>query len=164
MLETLSHVFVHCKPALDAWTWFAGVWERIAPGSVSETGLDLVDDSLILLDDIRELQPPAALLPLWTHLRLLMLQSIWDVKTDSNGQMYSGSQVISRFVAALQQQLRQDWARTEGDIRVDSGVPLSWLRGRNPVLPPERFTAKWLGDGVIYTLAGGDGPRVCLPH
>ena len=93
-----------------------------------------------------------------------MLQSIWDVKTVSQDQHYDGSRVVSRFLVALQQQVQQDWARTQADIRVDSGVPLSWLRGRNPVLPPERFTAKWLGDGVIYTLAGGDGPRVCLPH
>jgi len=38
----------------------------------------------------------------------------------------------------------------------------SWLR--NPELPLERFTAKWGEEGAIYTLAGGDGLRVCLPH
>ena len=93
-----------------------------------------------------------------------MLQSIWDARCDSQGHQCSGSQVISRFVAVLQQQLQQDWAHAQDDIRVDSGVPMSWLRGRNPELPMERFTAKWGEDGVIYTLAGDNGPRVCLPR
>ena len=127
-LETLSHVFVFCGPALDAWSWFERMWDRIEPGSVSARALDCHDAGLILLDDVREWQPPAALVHLWTHLRLLMLQSVWDARCDSQGQQYSGSQVVSRFVAVLQQQLRQDWARTQDDIRVDSGVPMSWLR------------------------------------
>ena len=47
-----------------------------------------------------------------------------------------------------------------GSIRLNSGVPLSWLRGRNPVLPSERFDAKWQQQGVLYTVAGGLGPRL----
>ena len=72
------------------------------------------------------------------------------------GTPYS-SAVIHRFRAALQQQLTHEDAA--GDIRLNSGVPLSWLRGRNPVLP-ERFDAKWQQQGVLYTVAGGLGPRL----
>jgi hypothetical protein len=64
---------------------------------------------------------------------------------------------------ALQQQLQQDWARSQGDIRQDSGVPLSWLRGRSPVLPPQQFAARWQASGVLYTVVAGEGPRLCLP-
>ena len=71
-------------------------------------------------------------------------------------------QVVCRFIAALQQQLKQDWARTRGDIRLNSGVPLSWLRGRSPVLSESRFAAKWQGSGVLYHVTAEGSVRVCL--
>lgn len=162
-LATLTHVLCHCAPVILAWNWFARVWDQIEPGSVSERNLDETDPRVMLLDDSRVWQTPAALIPLWTHLRLLMLQSILDVKDNSNGQPCSSSQIISRFVAALQQQIRQDWGRVRDDIRLDAGVPLSWLRGRSPCMAPERFTAKWQPAGVLYTLGEDGKPRVCLP-
>jgi hypothetical protein len=75
---------------------------------------------------------------------------------------YSSAQVVSRFLAALQQQLKQDWARTQGDIRANSGVPLSWLRGRSPAMPSGKFVAKWRGDGVLYTVDDDGAIRLCL--
>jgi hypothetical protein len=53
------------------------------------------------------------------------LESIWTVRCESGGRLYSSTQVVSRFLAVLQQHMRQDWVRTQGDIRLDSGVPLS---------------------------------------
>ena len=35
---------------------------------------------VLLLDDLSEWALPAALLQLWTHLRLLLLESIWMVR------------------------------------------------------------------------------------
>jgi hypothetical protein len=93
-----------------------------------------------------------------------MLESIWSVRCSSNGQPYSSSQVVSRFLAVLQQQMQHDWARTQGDIRLDSGVPLSWLRGRSPVLSRDRFNAKWLAEGAVYVVEEGGGLLVSLPH
>ena len=87
----------------------------------------------------------------------------WVVRCASEGKPYGSSGVISRFRAALQQQLKQDWARSQGDIRLDSGVPLSWLRGRSPVLSQQKFAARWQANGVLYTVVEGEGPRVCLP-
>ena len=58
--------------------------------------------------------------------------------------------------------LKQDWARTRGDIRLNSGVPLSWLRGRSPVLSESRFAAKWQGSGVLYHVTAEGSVRVCL--
>lgn len=124
--------------------------------------MDCSDIRVVLLDDSSVFSPPRELQHLWTHLRLLMLESIWVVRCAAQGQPYTAQQVIFRFVAALQQQLKQDWARTQGDIRVNSGVPLSWLRGRNPTMPMEKFTAKWRTAGVLYTVSDEGVLRVCL--
>src|SRR5512147_2817392 len=117
----------------------------------------------------------AELQHLWTHLRLLMLESVcscWTVRCESSGKPYSSAQVVGRFVAVLQQQVRHDWARTQGDIRINSGVPLSWLRGRNPVMSAERFffffeverfRAKWRGAACGWTChawQASEGQRV----
>jgi hypothetical protein len=118
---------------------------------------------VVLLDDGSVWQPPAELQPLWTHLRLLMLESVWSVRCECSGQPYSSAQVVGRFLAVLQQQIRHDWARTHGDIRINSGVPLLWLRGRSPVMSSERFRAKWRGEGVLYAVADGS-LQVCLPR
>ncbi len=101
---------------------------------------------------------------LWTHLRLLMLESIWVVRCAAEGRPYSSGQVVARFRAALQQQLRQDWARTQRDIRVDSGVPMSWLRGRSPVIQPERFVAKWRPAGLLYSVGREGDVDLRLPY
>ena len=53
--------------------------------------------------------------------------------------------VARRFRAAVQQQLRQDWARVGEDIRLDAGVPLPWLRGRKPEMDAATFAARWGG-------------------
>jgi hypothetical protein len=159
-VESLSHLFVTCPDIRGAWDWFAAVWAQVQPAN----GPDCSDFRPLLLDDSSVWQPPAALRQLWTHLRLLMLESIWEVRGAAAGRPYSSGQVVARFRAVLQQQLRHDWARTQGDIRVDSGVPLSWLRGRSPVLRPEQFVAKWQPAGRLYTVAADGELRVRLPH
>jgi hypothetical protein len=110
----------------------------------------------VLLDDGSIWQPPKELQQLWTHLRLLMLESIWSVRCEYGGRPYSSTQVVSRFLAVLQQQIQRDWVRTRGDIRIDSGVPLSWLRGRSPVLSIQRFVSKWgVAGGGLYVVVDG---------
>ena len=126
--------------------------------------MDCSSVQLLLLDDSEVWQPPAELLQLWTHLRLQVLCSIWEARCGSQGQPFTSNQVIGRFSAALLQQLRLDWMRVQGDVRVDSGVPLSWLRGRSPVLRRERFEAKWQAVGVLYAIDPVAGLRLCLPQ
>ena len=159
-LETLSHMFVQCPIAAAAWQWFAGMWRRVQPGAV----VDVSSIRLLLLDDYTVFCPPPAQQRLWTYLRLLMLHTIWLVRCDSKGTAYGSSSIVSRFLAALQLQLKQDWARTQGDIRVNSGVPLDWLKGCNPRLSQQQFAAKWQRAGALYVLVDGEGPRVCVPH
>jgi hypothetical protein len=159
-LETLSHMFVQCPVAAAAWVWFAGMWRRVQLGAV----VDVSNARILLLDDYTAFCPPLPLQRLWTYLRLLMLESIWRVRCKSDGQPYNSDSIISRFLAALQQQLKQDWARTQGDICVNSGVPLDWLKGCNPRLSQRQFVAKWRQPGALYVLVDGEGPRVCVPR
>jgi hypothetical protein len=126
--------------------------------------VDCSDVRVLLLDDASVWQPPEPLQHLWTHLRLLMLESIWAVRCGSGGKPYSSAQIVGRFLAVLQQQLQHDWARTQGDIRVDSGVPVSWLRGRSPVMSLETFVTKWQAAGVLYVEGEEGGLRLCLPR
>jgi hypothetical protein len=125
--------------------------------------VDCGDFRTLLLDDGAVWRPPKPLQQLWTHLRLLMLESIWTIRCVAEGRPYSSGRIVARFWGALQQQLKHDWARTQGDIRVDSGVPMSWLRGRSPELSPAKFLAKWQPAGTLYSV-GGDGViRLSLP-
>jgi hypothetical protein len=157
-LETLTHMLLQCPTAVEVWSWFAGMWRRLQP----DAEVDVSNAQVMLLDDSSVWSPPAPLQRLWTYLRLQMLESFWVVRCSNSGKPYSSSQVVSRFLAAMQQQLKQDWARTLGDIRRNSGVPLSWLRGRKPELSSEQFAAKWGAGGLLYVLVEGEGPRVCL--
>ena len=143
-LESLSHLFVQCPVAVGAWGWFARVWHRVQPDAAP----DLSSARILLLDDSTVWQPPPALRSIWTYLRLLMLESLWVVRCTSDGRPFSSASVVSRFRAALQQQLTQDWLRTQGDIRLNSGV---------------RFEAKWQRPGVLYRLEEDQGPRLVLP-
>jgi hypothetical protein len=145
--------------AVAAWAWFARVWSQVQPDAV----VDFSSVRILLLDDSTAWQPPQPLCQLWTYLRLLMLESIWVVRCASDGRPFSSTAIIIRFRTALQQQLSQDWLRTQGDIRLDCGVPMSWLRGRDPVLSPEKFEAKWQRQGVLYTAVEGGGVRLVLP-
>ena len=149
-LETLSHAFVDCPTTAAVWAWFAGVWSRVQPGAAP----DVSSSRLLLLDDSSVWQPPPQLADLWTYLRLLLLESIWVVRGTPAGQGQGAAKAIaSRFIACLQQQVRQDWARVEQDIRLDAGVPLSWLRGRAPILAHADFDAKW--PHSLVSRAGG---------
>ncbi len=156
-LESLTHLFVHCPVAV--WAWFACVWSRVQ----QDAAVDYSNPRILLLDDSTVWQPPEQLHQLWTYMRLLMLESIWVVRSASEGRPFSSIAVIMRFRAALQQQLTQDWLRTQRDIRLDCGVPLSWLRGHNPVMSLEKFQAKWQQPGGIYAAADGEGIHLLLP-
>ena len=41
---------------------------------------------------------------------------------------------------------------------------MSWLRGRSPVMAPERFMAKWRAPGLLYTVEDDDVVRLRLPY
>ena len=88
---------------------------------------------------------------LWTHLRLLLLESLWNGRGDpARGKAaQSAASIKHRFVAVLRQQVQNDWQRTLQDIRWNAGVPASWFRGRSPELELEDFEHLWCVSDVI---------------
>lgn len=147
-LETLSHLFLECPVAVRAWHWFATLWGKLQPG-VALTA----SSSLLLCDSDAGWRPPPSLSALWMHLRLLFLQSLWDVRCRSAGTAsHTAQAVVSRFVAVLRQQVCSDWQRVAGDIRWENGMPASWFRGRDPNMDMDVFEGKWCVRGVVASL------------
>jgi hypothetical protein len=197
-LETFSHLFIECPVAAAVWQWFAQLWQQVQPGAVVP-----ISSRVLLLDDFSVWAPAADKQLLWTHLRLLLLESIWSVRScsgwkpgsgaagvggteagssraaeatataaatagtaaaaaphlqRSNGgdglgpaastpgsSSYTAKAVACRFRSELQNHVLQEWDRVGVDIRVGSGIPVSWLGGRSPVIAWEDFQRKWAG-------------------
>jgi hypothetical protein len=165
-LETLSHLFVECPVAAALWQWFVQLWQQVQPGAVIP-----ISSNLLLLDDLSSWAPPQDKQLMWTHLRLLLLESMLVVRNscsrtgpavnsnaDGSGSSaaaaaagqgssssYTAKAVACRFRSELQQQLQREWDRVEVDLRVGSGIPLSWLGGRTPVISVGDFQRKWRG-------------------
>jgi hypothetical protein len=68
---------------------------------------------------------------------------------------YTAKAVACRFRSELQQQLQREWDRVEVDLRVGSGIPLSWLGGRTHVISVGDFRrglyrqSRWGNDGRL---------------
>jgi hypothetical protein len=150
-LQTLCHVLLECPVARDVWAWFLGRWRQVDPGSVVAAD----DTQVLLLDELSGSQVDAHLRPLWTHLRLLLLESLWSGRGDpAHGRpAQSAAAVKHRFVAVLRQQIQNDWQRTLHDIRWNAGVPASWFRGRSPESAIEDFEHLWCAGGVLASVS-----------
>jgi hypothetical protein len=148
-LQTLAHVLLDCPVAAEVWEWFFNLWRQIDPTSIA-----VANSQLLLLDELYPEQVSPDLQPLWTHLRLLLLESLWlgrgDPARDRAPQ--SVAAIKHRFVAAVQQQVSSDWQRTKQDIRWQAGVPASWFRGGSPEMEIVEFEAMWCAGGVLATV------------
>jgi hypothetical protein len=178
-LETLSHLFVQCPVAAAVWQWFAAVWQQVQPGAT----VPVSNSRVLLLDDSGEWAPPQDKEQMWTYMRLLLLESIWAVRSSCQGSnlisstqgsgnstggsagsqgegsgrsgnpAYTVKAVACRFRAELQQQMRRDWMRAGEDVRLGSGVPMAWLKGPSPTIGLAKFWFRW---GSLFTV-GDDG-------
>lgn len=146
-LQTLSHVLLECPVAREVWEWFVGKWRQLVPTS----GVVAGDPRVLLLDELAAEQVQQGLRPLWTHLRLLLLESLWCGRGDvARGKAaLSAASIQQRFLSVLRQQVENDWQRTLHDIRWNAGVPASWFRGRSPELEVADFKQLWCVGGVI---------------
>jgi len=146
-LQTLSHVLLECPVAAQVWEWFVGKWRQLAPDS----GVAASNPRVLLLDELAAEQVAQGMRPLWTHLRLLLLESLWCGRGDvARGKAaLSAAGIKQRFVAVLRQQVENDWQRTMHDIRWNAGVPASWFRGRSPELELADFKQLWCVGGKI---------------
>ena len=146
-LQTLRHVLLDCPVAAEVWSWFLQKWRQVDPTSI----VSAADPQVLLLDELLDHQVARDLRALWTHLRLLLLESLWNGRGDpARGQAaQSAASIKHRFVAVLRQQVQNDWQRTLQDIRWNAGVPASWFRGRSPELELEDFEHLWCVSDVI---------------
>lgn len=89
-----------------------------------------------------------------------MLKQIWRARQT----VYSGaaaeatfttSSIVEAFVREVQQLIRQDWWRVQGDLKALSGVGPEWLRGRQLGLPPHTFKGRWCARGVLASVTQG---------
>jgi hypothetical protein len=163
-LQTLTHVLLECPVAVDVWGWFLTLWRRIDP-----TTTVAASSQLLLLDALSVAVVSLPLQPLWTHLRLLLLESLWVGRGDPAKDMValSADAIKHRFVAVVKQQVLNDWQRTKHDIRWHAGVPASWFCGLSPELEIADFKALWCAGGVIAmvgtaTLTGAAAHAFCL--
>jgi hypothetical protein len=105
-LETLTHLFMECPVAAAVWQWFAQLWQQVQPGAIVPVGSSRV----LLLDDDSVWAPPADKQQLWTYMRLLLLESIWVVRSSCRatevpvGSQHSNSQAGSRAGSAAASQ------------------------------------------------------------
>ena len=146
-LQTLRHVLLDCPVAAEVWSWFLQKWRQVDPTSI----VSAADPQVLLLDELLDHQVAMDLRALWTHLRLLLLESLWNGRGDpARGKAaHSAASIKHRFVAVLRQQVQNDWQRTLQDIRWNAGVPASWFRGRSPELELEDFEHLWCVSDVI---------------
>jgi exonuclease III len=141
-LETTSHALLTCPAAAAAWQWFARrVWQKVQPGAEVQVS----SARLMLLDDCSAWAPPQDKAQLWTHLRLLMLETLWQMRCSLNtgGAVHTAQAAACSFKAKMQRQIRMDWLRVDSDIRLEAGVPAMQLNGRDPTLTKRAFDAKW---------------------
>lgn len=160
-VASLAHVLLECPAAAEAWAWFAQLWQRLQPQGQQPP----ITARVILMDDDSVWRPPQRLRRLWTRLRLGMLQALWQ-RRGQGAELEvraAADAAVHHFRAKLRRQIRMDWRRCEGDVRLASGVPLSWLAGRQPVLSPEEFRARWCAGGVLAGLTpAGNGWRMTM--
>jgi hypothetical protein len=72
--------------AAAVWQWFAQLWQQVQPGAVVP-----ITSRVLLLDDFSAWAPPADKQLLWTHLRLLLLESIYSVSSSCSSNRQASS-------------------------------------------------------------------------
>lgn len=157
-LETLQHLFLECPVGKGALQWLSEVWVRIQPPSHPSPPLTA---AVWLADDRATWRPGGrGLRPTWNLLRATMLLHIWRARqTVVSGAAAEASfttrNIVGAFVREVQQLIRQDWLRVQGNLRALSGVGPMWLRGRQVGLPLHTFTSRWCTRGVLASVSLG---------
>lgn len=157
-LETLQHLFLECPVGKGALQWLAEVWVRIQPPSHPSPPLTA---AVWLADDRATWRPGGrGLRPTWNLLRATMLLHIWRARQTvvsgaADEASFTTRNIVGAFVREVQQLIRQDWLRVQGNLRALSGVGPMWLRGRQVGLPLHTFTSRWCTRGVLASVSLG---------
>ena len=164
VVETLSHAFVACPAARPALEWLCDLWQAISPGNRPP-----MDAQVLLAGDYRVWRPRA---PegdsdiLWMRLRASVLQGIWRVRCRRtlyvDGAAPAPALAAAAVMLAIEEivsALQRDWLRVErgAGIVTESGLPVSWFRGRHLPLEEDAFKKIWAIGGVLCSVLPG-GP------
>lgn len=157
-VATLTHVFITCPLAATVWGWFAATWAAITGAAPPPLSADL-----LLADDQRTWQPGPQLGPLWHRLRLATICQLWasyQRARHQQGTVESAGVVAARILSSCRKAILGDWRLATVTVRTASGVLSDWLRGRDPKLTREEFTARWCHRNILC--ATGEGPEAQL--
>ena len=113
--------------------------------------------AVLLAGDHRGWPVEAALLPLWTRLRLTTLWHLWRASRpgalDAGAQPLTAVRVASSILHDCRGAIQRDFTRVSSLIDCDMGVPMAWLRGRSPTMELTQFQARWCHRGVLCRAA-----------
>ena len=150
--QSLSHVFLACVVARPVVAWLTQVW-----GAITGQLAPPLTAAVLLAGDHRGWPVEAALLPLWTRLRLTTLWHLWRASRpgalDAGAQPLTAVRVASSILHDCRGAIQRDFTRVSSLIDCDMGVPMAWLRGRSPTMELLQFQARWCHRGVLCRAA-----------
>ncbi|BDA40487.1 hypothetical protein COCOBI_01-1400 [Coccomyxa sp. Obi] len=158
---TLTHVFITCPLAASIWGWFAATWAAVTGEDPPPLSADL-----FLADDQRQWQPASRLTPLWHRLRLATICQLWasyQRTRHQTGAAESAGVVAARLLSSCRKAILGDWRLATVNVRTTSGVLSDWLRGCDPKLTREEFTARWCHRNVLCAVGEGPDAQLSIP-
>lgn len=157
---TLTHVLMTCPLAASVWDWFAATWAAITGEPPPPRSTDL-----LLADDQRTWRPASQLGPLWHRLRLATICQLWAAYQHARHQpdaAQSAGAVAARIISSSRKAILGDWRLATINVRNTAGVPSDWLRGRDPKLTREEFTARWCHRDVLCALGAAPDAQLVI--
>lgn len=164
-LDTLTHSLLDCPASAPVVDWLLETWSQLS-------GIHLPrSPDLLLADDISHWpgpRPSAALLRLWTVLRVTTLGALWQERTASKNNTAhahlhdGGASVIRIIVTMVREAIQRDWLRTQLDIRSldDGAFCMDWWRGMDCSLSTESFTQLWATPPILCEVSGNPAALV----
>ena len=156
--QTISHMLLDCPVAAAVVSWLCRLWQAMTgcmpAASVATILAASVSEGQCALD---------ARLQTWHRLRLAVLHSIWTAaciatscahaSTPPTASSSSYSRLASKMaLKTVVSMIRNDWVKCSDDVRQDSGVCSSWLRGKDPSMTLDYFKSMWCHRGALASL------------
>ncbi|BDA42545.1 hypothetical protein COCOBI_03-4350 [Coccomyxa sp. Obi] len=79
------------------------------------------------------------------------------------GAAESAGVVAARLLSSCRKAILGDWRLATVNVRTTSGVLSDWLRGRDPKLTREEFTARWCHRNVLCAVGEGPDAQLSIP-
>ncbi|MFY7873476.1 MAG: reverse transcriptase domain-containing protein [Limnohabitans sp.] len=136
--DTLSHVFLTCPLARQAWGWLGTLWESLTghrfPMSVA----------VLLADDRRPWRPAPDAEALWVRLRLLCVAALWKAHCRRHhGDRTPLVTVVAGLVSRVRALMASDAALVTPDGPLVANVGGDTVSTPLPTLTREAFLSRW---------------------